>query len=247
MKKFIPFVVATGLILSVNGFAASKIKSDSDRLSYTIGFGMGHDFHKQSVSVNPDMVENGLKDGLKGKDPRMTDKEMQETMLAFQKKLIEKQKAAFGKIAKDNLAAGEAFLAKNKKADGVKTLPNGLQYKVITAGTGVSPKTTDMVTVNYEGKTIAGKIFDSSYKRGKPVTFPVNQVIPGWTQALQMMKKGATWMVYVPAKLGYGMQGIGPIGPNETLIFKINLVDMKAAPKKAAVTKPAASMVAHAQ
>lgn len=124
--------------------------------------------------------------------------------------------------------AGAAFLAENAKKPGVVTLPDGLQYKVITQGTGPKPTSKDMVTVNYSGTLINGKEFDSSYSRGEPATFPVSGVIPGWTEALQLMNKGSTWMLYIPASLAYGEHGAPPvIGPNETLIFKVELLDVK--------------------
>ncbi len=127
-----------------------------------------------------------------------------------------------------NKQAGDAFLAQNKTKPGVVTLPDGLQYKVITAGTGPKPTANDEVTVNYAGTFISGKEFDSSYKRGEPATFPVSGVIAGWTEALQLMPKGSTWMLYVPSSLAYGEQGMPPvIGPNETLIFKVELLDVK--------------------
>lgn len=126
-----------------------------------------------------------------------------------------------------NQAAGDAFLAANKKKPGVVTLPDGLQYKVLNKGTGAQPTTNDTVTVNYAGHLINGKEFDSSYKRGEPATFPVTGVIPGWTEALQLMKVGSTWELYIPASLAYGEQGAPPsIGPNETLIFKVNLISI---------------------
>lgn len=231
MKK-VTIIASALLSLCLVASAQAAIKSQTDRLSYTIGFGMGHDFSKQDVKIDTKLVMKGLKDGLGGKNPSLSDKDMQQTMLAFQKQLIAKQKTAFEKRAADNLKVGEAFLAKNKTAEGVKTTKSGLQYKVIKTGTGEMPKANSRVTVNYEGKTIAGKIFDSSYKKGKPVTFPVSQVIPGWTEALQIMPVGSTWEIYVPAKLAYGLQGIGPIGPNEVLTFKLDLMKIEAAKKK---------------
>ncbi len=126
-----------------------------------------------------------------------------------------------------NLAAGQAFLAANANKPGVITLPDGLQYKVLTEGTGARPTGSDVVTVNYSGSLINGTEFDSSYKRGQPTSFPVNAVIPGWTEALQLMKTGSTWMLYIPASLAYGEQGAPPaIGPNETLIFKVDLLSI---------------------
>jgi FKBP-type peptidyl-prolyl cis-trans isomerase FklB len=130
--------------------------------------------------------------------------------------------------ASKNLTMGEAFLEKNKKKPGVKTLPDGLQYKILSEGTGVKPAATDIVTVDYAGSLINGTEFDSSYKRGEPANFPVNGVIPGWVEALQLMKEGSTWELYIPAALAYGEQGMPPaIGPNETLVFKVKLIAVK--------------------
>ena len=131
------------------------------------------------------------------------------------------------KLGEKNKQEGAAFLAENKKKQGVKTLPSGLQYKVIKEGTGKMPKATDTVVTQYKGTLVNGKEFDSSYKRGEPATFPVNGVIRGWTEALQLMKEGSTWQIVVPPELAYGEQGAGPIGPNATLIFEVELISVK--------------------
>jgi FKBP-type peptidyl-prolyl cis-trans isomerase FklB len=146
-------------------------------------------------------------------------------MVAFQKEMMAKQ----AEVAKKNKAEGEAFLAENKKKEGVKTLPSGLQYKVIKAGTGKKPKSTDTVTAHYRGTLINGTEFDSSYKRGQPATFPVSGgMIPGWTEALQLMEEGAKWQLFIPSNLAYGEKGAGrDIGPNATLIFEIELVSIQ--------------------
>jgi FKBP-type peptidyl-prolyl cis-trans isomerase FklB len=145
-------------------------------------------------------------------------------MVAFQKEMMAKQ----SEVAKKNRAEGEAFLAENKKKEGVKTLPSGLQYKVIKAGTGKKPKSTDTVTVHYRGALINGAEFDSSFKRGQPATFLVSKVIPGWTEALQLMEVGAKWQLFIPSSLAYGEQGAGSdIGPNATLIFEVELVSIQ--------------------
>jgi FKBP-type peptidyl-prolyl cis-trans isomerase FklB len=130
-------------------------------------------------------------------------------------------------IAERNLAAGKAFLEENKKKEGVKTLPSGLQYKVQTEGSGKTPKATDQVTVNYKGTLINGSEFDNSYKRGKPATFQVDKVIRGWTEALQLMKEGSKWQLFIPSELGYGERGAGPVPPNSVLIFEVGLISVK--------------------
>jgi len=148
-----------------------------------------------------------------------------QTSAAQQKTNINLQPTGNVAVSTKNLQTGEAFLAKNKNKKGVVSLPSGLQYKILKKGTGPKPSTTSVVTVNYEGKLINGTVFDSSYRRGQPTTFPLNNVIPGWQQALQLMKVGSTWKIFVPPQLAYGSRGAGSaIGPNETLIFKVNLI-----------------------
>jgi FKBP-type peptidyl-prolyl cis-trans isomerase FklB len=145
-------------------------------------------------------------------------------MMAFQKEVMAKQ----AEVAKKNKAEGEAFLAENKKKEGVKTTPSGLQYKVIKPGKGKKPKSSDTVTVNYRGTLIDGTEFDSSYKRGQPATFQVSGVIPGWTEALQLMEEGAKWQLFIPSNLAYGERGAGGvIGPNATLIFEVELISIQ--------------------
>jgi FKBP-type peptidyl-prolyl cis-trans isomerase FklB len=158
----------------------------------------------------------------------MTEQEIKETVTALQKDLQVKQQEQVKVLAEKNKKEGEAFLAGNKKKQGVITMPSGLQYKIMTDGKGKSPKATDMVTVNYKGTLIDGTEFDSSYKRGQPATFNVNGVIPGWTEALQLMKEGSKWQLFVPSNLAYGERGAGgPIGPNAVLIFEVELISIK--------------------
>jgi FKBP-type peptidyl-prolyl cis-trans isomerase len=155
------------------------------------------------------------------------DQEAKEIIAAYQKERAGKMAEEKKKLGEKNKVEGTAFLTENKKKEGVKTLPSGLQYKVIKEGTGKTPKATDTVVTQYKGTLIDGKEFDSSYKRGEPATFPVNGVIRGWTEALQLMKEGSTWQLVVPPELAYGEQGAGPIGPNATLIFEVELVSVK--------------------
>ena len=158
----------------------------------------------------------------------MTEQEMKETLTGLQKELIEKQAERNKQIAEKNKKEGEAFLAANKTKEGVKTLPDGLQYKVIKEGTGKTPTEKDSVVCNYRGTLTDGTEFDSSYKRGQPATFPVKGVIPGWTEALKMMKEGSKWELFIPSNLAYGERGAGNvIGPNATLIFEIELISVK--------------------
>ena len=226
MKRFIiPFAL---LSLAGSVFGQDKstpLKDSKDKVSYSIGLNIGFNLKKQNVSINPDTFVLGLKDALAGK-PQMTDEQVKETMTAFEKEMIDKQKAAGVK----NGADGEKFLAENKKKEGVKATASGLQYKVVKEGTGAQPKEKDTVMANYRGTLIDGTEFDSSYTRGQPATFPVSGVIKGWTEALQMMKVGSKYQLFIPAKLAYGERAIGPdIGPNSTLIFEVELLDVKPA------------------
>jgi FKBP-type peptidyl-prolyl cis-trans isomerase FklB len=168
----------------------------------------------------------GIKDALAGK-PQLTPDQIKEVMTTFEKDMEQKQK----ETGEKNKAEGAKFLEENKKKDGVKTTASGLQYKVIKDGNGAQPKKTDTVTVNYRGTLMNGTEFDSSYKRGQPATFPVNGVIPGWTEALQLMKVGSKYQLFIPSTLAYGERSVGPdIGANSTLIFEVELMDAKPAP-----------------
>jgi FKBP-type peptidyl-prolyl cis-trans isomerase FklB len=207
----------------------SPLKNDNDRASYTIGVDMGKSLKAQNLQLNIDMLARGIKDGLAGSPLLMTDDEMRQTLLTLQKQIIAKQQADMKVLGDKNLQAGQKFLDDNKTKPGVKVTANGLQYKVIDDGKGKMPASSDVVTVDYEGKLINGQVFDSTYQRGKPATFQLSQVIEGWQQALQMMKAGATWELYIPPKLAYGDKGLGgPIGPNETLVFKVHLISVGA-------------------
>ena len=226
MKRFIISFALLSLTGSVFGQDKSTpFKDSKDKVSYSIGLNIGLNLKKQNVSINPDTFVLGLKDALAGK-PQMTDEQVKETMTAFEKEMIDKQKAAGVK----NGADGEKFLAENKKKEGVKATASGLQYKVVKEGTGAQPKETDTVIAHYRGTLIDGTEFDSSYKRGQPATFPVSGVIKGWTEALQMMKVGSKYQLFIPANLAYGERAMGPdIGPNSTLIFEVELLDVKPA------------------
>lgn len=207
---------------------ASAPKDQKDKVSYSIGVEIGKNLKKQSVDVNSEFLVKGVKDAYSGEKFLMTDQEMAEALMAFQKEMMAKQQELAKKVGEKNQKEGEAFLAENKTKEGVTVLPSGLQYKVTKAGTGKKPKATDTVTVHYRGTLIDGTEFDSSYRRGQPVSFPVNGVIPGWTEALQLMEEGAKWQIFIPSKLAYGERGAGPqIGPNATLIFEIELISIQ--------------------
>ncbi len=221
-------IVILGILFfvsQVNAQGNQVLKDQKDKVSYIIGMDIGNNLKKQSMSVNPKILAKGIEDAVSGAKPLLTEQEVQETMMAFQKEMMAKQ----AEVAKKNKTEGEAFLAENKKKEGVKTLPSGLQYKVMKAGTGKKPKASDTVTVNYRGTLINGTEFDSSYKRGQPATFQVSGVIPGWTEALQLMEQGAKWQLFIPSNLAYGERGApgGLIGPNATLIFEVELISIQ--------------------
>ena len=203
------------------------LETTIEQASYAIGVDIGKDLKGAGVEVKPNLVAKGIMDALAGRKLLLTDAEMRSAVTALQREMTAQREAKRAIAAETNAAEGKAFLTANKGKAGVKTTKSGLQYKVIKAGTGASPKATDQVKTHYEGRLINGKVFDSSYKRGEPATFPVNGVIKGWTEALQLMKIGSQWELYVPAELGYGTRGTGAdIGPNSTLIFKVELLEV---------------------
>ena len=219
------------VLLFINGIAsaeeAASLKTQRDKISYIIGMDAGKNLKVQSIDVDPDIFMKGFKDALSGNKSLLSDDIIKESMAVFQDEIMKKHEDELKKAAAQNKKEGEAFLAENKKKEGVVTLASGLQYKVIKEGDGKSPKETDTVTVNYQGTFIDGTEFDSSYKRNQPATFQVNGVIPGWTEALQLMKAGSKWQLYIPAGLAYGEQGAGRvIGPNTTLIFDVELLSI---------------------
>jgi FKBP-type peptidyl-prolyl cis-trans isomerase len=201
--------------------------SELDQISYSIGVQTGSDFKQQDIQINPTMYMQGITDGQKSGPSLMTEEEVKNTLVAFQKTMIQKQQENQLKLSAKNLEEGTKFLEENKTKPGVVTLPSGLQYRVIQTGTGPKPTVTDTVTTHYTGKLINGKEFDSSYSRGEPAQFQVNSVIPAWTEALQLMQPGAKWEIVVPPKLGFGENGVGRvIGPNSTLVFDIELLSV---------------------
>jgi len=238
MKRFILIVSASLLALPLFGQEKStQLKDQKDKVSYSIGLQIGSNLSRQKVEVNPDVLAAGIKDAITGK-PQLTQDQIKDVMTQFEKGMEQKQK----ELGEKNKTDGAKFLEENKKKPGVKTTASGLEYKVIKEGTGPTPKPTDMVTVNYRGTLINGTEFDSSYKRGQPATFPVNGVIKGWTEALQLMKKGSKFELFIPPNLAYGERAVGPdIGPNATLIFEVELLDVKPPPTPAPQASPKAS------
>ena len=205
-----------------------EMKDQRDRESYSLGYQFGENLKKQEVDLNLDIYASGIKDALGGKDPQMSHEEMRATIMELQKKVTAARQKEMKDKATKNLEEGKRFLAENQKKEGIKTLPSGLQYRVITEGSGKMPKADDTVTVHYKGTFIDGTEFDSSFKRGQPATFQVNGVIPGWTEVLQLMKEGAKWQLFIPSELAYGERGMGSrIPPSSTLIFEVELISVK--------------------
>lgn len=203
------------------------LKDEKARLSYSVGYQVGSDFLRQGKDINPDVLIKGVLDAMSGDGPLITHKEMRIVLTELQRDIAAAQEKKVWEEAERNLEAGRAFLAENGKKEGVKTLPSGLQYKVITEGSGKRPGKTDSVTVHYKGTLIDGTLFDSSYRRRKPATFAVNGVIAGWTEALQLMKEGAAWHLFIPPELAYGDKRTGIIAPNSTLIFEVELISVQ--------------------
>lgn len=205
----------------------TELTTEKDKISYSIGTDIGNSLKRQEIDVDTDVLFKGIRDVMTGGKLLLTDEEMRSTMDEFRNKMIAKQQDKMKELGEKNKEEGEAFLAENKKDKDVVTLPSGLQYKVITEGDGAMPKATDKVTVNYRGTLIDGTEFDSSYTRGQPASFPVNGVIPGWTEALQLMKAGSKWKLFIPSNLAYGERGAGgKIGPNAALIFEVELISV---------------------
>ena len=227
---------ALGVMVSVPLFAAAnapELKTTEDKVSYSIGSDLGVNLKKQGIAINPSVFARGVADGMSGDKLLMTETEMKKVLGDFEKEMMDKRTNDMNKQAEENKQKGEAFLKTNKTKSGVVTLSSGLQYKIITSGTGVKPTKEDTVTVEYTGRLLNGEVFDSTEKAGKPVSFKLTQVIPGWTEALQLMPAGSTWEVYIPSKLAYGSRNVGgAIGPNETLIFSVHLIDVKPEAKK---------------
>lgn len=210
---------------ALNAIAADpQLDTHEKQFGYAVGVQMGMSLKRDGVEMDLDSLLLGMRDAMEGKEPRMTPEEARSVMMKARE--VEEQKR--GTVGAKNKEAGEKFLAENAKKDGVKTTASGLQYKVIKAGTGPQPALEDNVTVHYEGRLLDGTVFDSSRERGNTATFPVRGVIAGWIEALQLMKQGGHWEIYVPSDLAYGPRGAGTtIGPNSTLVFDIELLEVK--------------------
>lgn len=204
------------------------LETYQDSLSYALGADLANNLGNVPLDLNTDMIFAGMKDALEEGDNKFDDQTVRSLMMAFQQEAMAAQQAQMAERAKVAKAEGEIFLEENKAKEGVMTTATGLQYKILRAGTGPSPSASSTVKVHYEGKLLNDEIFDSSYQRGQPIEFAVGGVITGWTEALQLMKTGAKWQLYIPSDLAYGERGSPPkIGPNETLVFDVELLEVK--------------------
>mgnify|MGYP000474708075 CR=1 FL=1 len=224
-------VLALAALLAAPALGTAEEKaamSAREKVGYSLGADIGRMLKQQGVEVDPQAFAKGFADAMAGGPLALKDEEIREVLQAFQQETMAKQQEHRRAEAAANKKAADAFLAENKGKAGVVTLPSGLQYKVLTEGTGATPKETDTVTVHYRGTLLDGTEFDSSYSRGEPATFPVNGVIKGWTEALQRMRVGAKWQLFIPPELAYGERGAGRvIGPNQALVFEVELLGIK--------------------
>ena len=231
MRTFL--MVGIGLALlsgPSSGAETADLEDENQKLSYSIGYQVGGDFRRQGLEIDPELVVKGVLDAQAGSEPLMTPEEMRETLADLQRQATAAAKRQREEQARKNLEEAKAFLAENAEKEGVTTLPSGLQYQVLSEGEGDPPAATDTVTVQYRGTLIDGTEFDSSYGRGEPASFPLNRVIPGWTEGLQLMRPGAKYRLFVPPELAYGERGAGSkIGPNSALIFEIELLSVQPA------------------
>jgi len=261
MKRVLVMMVGVGLLLAVQSCDAKKeeavvpkdksvvkeevanvsgLKNARERLSYSIGLQLGTSLKEIKKDIDFSIAVQGIEDSFNDKKLRLTKEEIMKELTAFSKKMQEKQmkimeeqKKKMEALGKENKKQGEEFLSENKKKKDVVTTKSGLQYIVLSKGKGKKPKATDQVKVHYKGTLIDGTEFDSSYKRGEPVIFPANQVIPGWTEALQLMNVGSKYKLFIPSDLAYGKQGPPQIGPNATLIFEVELLSIEKIPEPA--------------
>ncbi len=229
MKNVLGAILAVGILFAVcSAEEKSELTEQRDKESYSLGYQFGKNLKFQGVDIDLDVYTLGVRDGVEGKAPRMTPEEIRSTISALQQRLKVAQQEVLKAQAEKNLAAGTTFLTENGKKDGVRTLPSRLQYKVLAEGSGKMPKESDTVTIHYRGTFIDGREFDSSIARGQPASFQVNRVIPGWTEALQLMKEGSRWQLFIPPGLAYGERGAPPrIPPQSTLVFEVELISVK--------------------
>ncbi|WP_417227093.1 FKBP-type peptidyl-prolyl cis-trans isomerase [Amphritea sp.] len=240
MKKTLVAVAVASIVLVGCGPDEEKavaqtekpytLETDQQKLGYSLGLMLGERLKADVEELDVDALRRAVETVYSGDEPLLKPEEVEATMMAFQQAKMAEQQAEFTKISEDNLKKGQEYLAENGKKEGVVTTESGLQYEELTAGEGESPKAEDTVKVHYRGSLISGTDFDSSYSRGEPVSFPLNGVIPGWTEGLQLMKTGGKARLVLPAELAYGPGGMGDaIGPNETLVFEVELLEINPA------------------
>ncbi len=227
MRKMFVIILSVGLLSPTCwGGEQKPLPDQKSRESYVLGYEFGGNLKNQKVEVDINILFSAIKDGLEGTNPALSPEEVRNAMQQLQRKLMVAQNLHREESVAKNMEVGKAFLAANKTNEGVKALPSGLQYKVLHEGTGPIPQAADRVKVHYRGTLINGTEFDSSYNRAEPATVKVTGVIRGWTEALQLMKTGSKWQLFVPAELAYGARQFGRIPPNSTLIFELELLDL---------------------
>lgn len=235
MKNIILSLIGIASVAPVFADGTNQLSDEKSRVSYAIGVSVGMNFKHNSIDVDDALFLRGVQDVQNGGAMLLSDQDIHKVLADFQVSLRQKQQKLAAEQGTKNKADGAAFLAANKNNPGVVTLPDGLQYLVLTNGTGAKPSATDTVKVNYRGSLLDGTEFDSSYKRGQPASFPVGHVIPGWTEALQKMNAGSKWKLFIPSELAYGPGGRPGIPPNSTLVFEVELLSVEAAPPRPAM------------
>ncbi len=228
MNKILLPVLGLGFVLSLAACgkdSKSELKTDTEKFSYAIGMDIGKSLKRLDTEIDLVALRQGAQDVLDDKETLLTQEQVVEVMTSFSQKIQQEQEEKQKTAAATNIEEGKKFLEENAKKEGVKTTKSGLQYQVLTEGKGEKPKASDRVSVHYKGTLLDGSVFDSSYERGQPATFPLNAVIPGWTEGLQLMPVGSKYKLFIPSELGYGERGAGPkIGPNATLVFEVELL-----------------------
>ena len=229
MKHLVAAILSIGLLYGIcHAGEKLELKDQKDKESYSLGYQFGESLKSQGVDINLDVYTSAIRDSLGGKEPQLSSEEIRSTVMGLRQRVAAVQQKALMEQAEKNLAEAKSFLAENGKKEGVKTLPSGLQYKILSEGSGKTPEKSDTVTVHYRGTFINGTEFDSSIARGQPTTFQVDGVIPGWTEALQLMKEGAKWQLFIPPELAYGEMGMPPrIPPQSILLFDVELISVK--------------------
>jgi FKBP-type peptidyl-prolyl cis-trans isomerase FklB len=229
MKHLVAAILSIGLLYGIcHAGEKLELKDQKDKESYSLGYQFGESLKSQGVDINLDVYTSAIRDSLGGKEPQLSSEEIRSTVMGLRQRVAAVQQKALMEQAEKNLAEAKSFLAENGKKEGVKTLPSGLQYKILSEGSGKTPEKSDTVTVHYRGTFINGTEFDSSIARGQPTTFQVDGVIPGWTEALQLMKEGAKWQLFIPPELAYGEMGMPPrMPPQSILLFDVELISVK--------------------